>query len=319
MTKQRDLDRQLTPELQRLTMQHEAWWDRWANEQDQRDKPTAPVFHYTTWNGFLGIMQSGSFWFHSIFRMNDTTELAYGESIGRGLLQERNFAGHLAHDELIKAFCAPQLAEDRVQRFKERFDFYSISFGARDDGEQWRKYGDSKRGVAIGLTPLLFANVSKSDPAPEDKVYVAKVLYGPCECTERHRAAIDVAFDILEEARQRDLVKTNASGYAFVKTMAARMNLPLIWNSITTKSTDWKNEDELRMLAVNDLNKPHLPIHKRDDGRSYVTIPIALNTKGIISEIMVGSEAHVGADDEVEALLRDLGMSDLPPINRSGS
>src|SRR5258707_13931562 len=94
----------LTPQLLGLAMQHQAWWDRWASEQDARDKPTEPVFHYTNWDGFRGIMQSESFWLHSIYCMNDKTELDYGLGIARQLLIERNVAGHLAGDALVTTF-----------------------------------------------------------------------------------------------------------------------------------------------------------------------------------------------------------------------
>ena len=128
--------------------------------------------------------------------------------------------------------------------------------------------------------------------------------------------SIDIAFDILKAARQRELVTTNASGLVFVKTLAALMNVPLVWNCITTKSNDWEHEQELRMLAMNDLTKPHLQIYHRDNNRPYVVIPIDFGKEGIISEIMVGSDAHAGAEDEVRALLHKLGMSELPPISR---
>jgi Protein of unknown function (DUF2971) len=307
----------LTPQLRGLAMQHEEWWDRWASEQDGRDKPTEPVFHYTNWDGFSGIMQSESFWLHSIYCMNDKTELDYGLGIARQLLIEKNVAGHLAGDELVTTFLAPQLDPQRALHIRGRFDFYSVSFGVHDDAGQWEKYGDNRRGVAIGLEPHLFANITKPNPAPEDKVFVAKVRYGSTECTARHQAAIEITFNILEQARQLGAVQTNADGLAFVKTIATLMNLPLVWNSITTKSEDWQREQELRMLATNDLTKPHLTIHHRHDGRSYVVIPMPMRTNGSISEIMVGCDADTGAEDDVRMFLHGLGMTELPKISRA--
>ncbi len=305
----------LTNELRNLTRRYEGWWNRWATDQDAHDKPNAPVFHYTSWDGFRGIMQSESFWLHSIFCMNDKTELDYGWNISRDLLLQRNLAAHLSSDELVKVFCAPQLAADRRLWLRQRFDFYSISFGVRDDDRQWCTYGDKRRGVAVGLKPHLFSNVSKPAPAPEDKVYMARVLYGSSECTERHRLAIDFAFSILEEARQRGLVRTDASGLALVRTVATLMNVPLIWNSVTTKCATWRHEKELRMLATNDLTRPHLPIRRRDDGRSYIVIPMPLRRIGSISEIMVGADADGSAENEVRRLLNKWGVPDVP-VNR---
>lgn len=311
------LSKGLTPQLQHLVGRHDAWWTRWANELDARDKPTTPVFHYTNWDGFCGIIQSKSFWLHSIFHMNDTEELSYGWDIARCLLLERNFEGYLANCELMKEFCAGQLAPDRLCRIKERLDFYSISFGVRDDDRQWWTYGDERRGVAIGLEPRLFANVSTCDPLPEDKTYVAKVLYGRHECTQRHREAIAIALDILEEAGQRKFVTTGASGIGFKREIATLMNVALAWNSVTTKSADWKHEHELRMLATNDLTAPQFPILYHNNRRPYVVIPFPRGANGIISEIMVGADAVKGAEDEVRTLLRASGLGDLPPISRA--
>jgi hypothetical protein len=309
--------RDLTPELLDLVRQHDAWWSQWAAETDAADKPTAPVFHYASWDGFHGIMESESFWLHSIFCMNDKTELDYGLGIAHDILTQRNTAACEVGDELAKAFLRPQLSPDRVARIKERFDFYSISFGERDDDRQWDTYGSKRRGISIGLSPALFANVQPHDATPEDNTYIAKVLYGPSTCTERHRAAIDHIFGLLEDARQRSLVETSSAGLALMKVMAASMNVPLIWNSITTKSEGWEHEHESRMLAINDLKNPHLPICRREDGRSYVAIPIPLRKPGIITEIMVGADADSGIEDAVAKLLRSVGMSALPPIGRA--
>lgn len=323
VTKHPDNDptlRGLTPQLRELVRQHEAWWEGWAAVRDRADKPSGPVYHYTTWGGFRGIMENQSFWLHSIFGMNDDTEMDYGSGIAHDILRRRNIAACIADDEMVKVFLGPQLAPDRLTRIKERFDFYSISFGERDDHRQWHRYGDKHRGVAIGLAPRLFANINPHDAAPEDKIYVARVLYGLSACAERHRTAIDVTFDLLEIARQRGLITTDAAGLAFTIAMATHMAVPLIWNSITTKSRDWEHEHELRMLAVNELTRPHLPIHHREYGgrtRSYVIIPMPLREEGMITEIVVGADAHVGAEAEVEGLLRAHSTGAIPPIRRA--
>ena len=312
--------RDLTPELRELVLQHAAWWDDWAAERDRADKPPEPVYHYTNLAGFRGIVEGQSFWLHSIFGMNDDAEMDYGAGIARDFLVRRNIAACMANDEMTKAFLAPQLAPGHLTRIKERFDFYSISFGERDDPGQWKTYGDKHRGVAIGLSPAVFANVNPRNPKREDRVYVAKVLYGPSACAERHRTAIDLTFDLLEIARQRGFVTTNAAGLAFTKAMATHMAVPLIWNSIITKSHDWEHEQELRMLAVNDLTRPHLPIHHRDDGgrtRSYVTIPMPLREPGMITEIVVGADADAGTEDAVANLLRSVGIGALRPVSRA--
>jgi hypothetical protein len=304
----------LTPQLCELAKQYENWQHTWLSKQDALDKPEEPVFHYTNWDGFKGIMQSESFWFHSIYCMNDKTELDYGLGIARQLLIEKNVVGQLAGDELVTAFLKPQLDCQFAGFVRQRFEFYSVSFGVRDDAGQWKKYGDNRRGLAIGLEPHLFANTTKSNPSPEDIVFVAKVGYGLAECTTRHQQPIEEAFNILEQARQLD---ADADRRAFLRTMATLMTLPLIWNSITTKCEKWQHEQELRMLVTNDLDAPKLLVHSRQDGRSYVVVPMPMRTSGSISEIMVGCDAEINAEDDVRAFLHGLGMTQLPKISRA--
>lgn len=300
----------LSPEARGIIAEYEAWWDQWANARDAQDKPSSPVFHYTSWDGFRGIMQNQSFWLHSIYHMNDEKELDYGLAIARDELERRHSVG----DKLVKAFVEPQLAKDRVQAIRQGFEFYSMSFGERDDDGQWQTYGESRRGIAIGFGPTLFANVDPDSARPEDNVYVARVLYGPDETVQLQGEAIDAALSRLKS--MRDSVGRSESGL-FLGSIATLMNVALVWNSITTKGTQWGHEKELRMLAVNDLENPHLPIRVRDDGRPYVIIPAPLRKPGIISEIMIGADAPLGAEKEVEASLRALGLIDLPPITRA--
>ncbi len=310
------LSRGLSAEARKIVNEYETWWDQWANARDKQDKPSAPVFHYTSWAGFRGIMQSESFWLHSIFCMNDETELDYGLGIAREELARRNFAGHLSGDDLVKAFVGSQLAIDRVQAIRKRFGFYSMSFGERDDDGQWQTYGDERRGVAIGLGPDLFANVDLKSARPEDRTYVAKVLYGSGECRRRQAHALDVALEMLRTAQIRGIIRKSEIGQ-LLQSISTLMNAALVWNSVTTKDTGWEHERELRMLAVNDLGNPHLPVCARDDGRPYVIIPAPLRKPGIISEIMIGADAPPGAEKEVEESLRALGLIDLPPIIRA--
>jgi hypothetical protein len=43
-----------------------------------KDSPTQPLFHYTTEQAFYSIIQSETFWFTSIYYMDDDAELSFG-------------------------------------------------------------------------------------------------------------------------------------------------------------------------------------------------------------------------------------------------
>jgi hypothetical protein len=92
----------------------------------------------------------------------------------------------------------------------------------------------------------------------------------------------------------------------------------MLWNSVTTKELKWQPEKETRLVAMNDRVTPKLPVHVRPaSGQRYVVIPLPLFDPGVVTEVMVGPDADADVEKLVEALLRSLGMSTLPPITRS--
>src|SRR5262249_39909192 len=86
-----------------------------------------------------------------------------------------------AGDIYTRMFCEELVGDDEVQKIRSVFEFYSVSFGARDDAEQWKDYGDSERGGSFGMAPEFFHLAPFADPAnpkPEEKIFFSKVAYG---------------------------------------------------------------------------------------------------------------------------------------------
>jgi hypothetical protein len=116
------------------------------------DEPKEPLFHYTSESALFSIIESEKFWFTSIYHMDDKEELTFGFNVSRSLLQAAVARG----DHLTRLFCEELVDEEDLKKIKTLFEFYSISFGLKDDPQQWENYGDKGRGIAIGLAPEFF-------------------------------------------------------------------------------------------------------------------------------------------------------------------
>lgn len=290
-------------------------------EADAMDCPTAPLFHYTSWEGFEGIMRSRSFWFTSIYQMNDATELTYGFGITRRLFKAANIRAAMNNtpaDWLVQKFCEPLIEDGNVSGITGRFDFYSASFGQRDEPHQWKEYGDDGRGIAIGLAEKFFKPEYKSQAESHEHNYLGKVIYDPAECEARHLKPIQEALDIIIREAHLESFKNGKEAAGFCRRLASELHVPLIWNSITTKERKWEPENETRLLVVIDLLKPQLAVQTRPrDSRRYVEIPLALFEPGTITEIMVGPSASSGVEERISDLLDQLGFPGTPKITHA--
>jgi hypothetical protein len=122
------------------------------------DEPTEPLFHYTSEAALYSILESGMFRFTSIYHMDDTEELTFGFGVAQALLQEAVNSG----DQLTKMFCEPLADREDIEKVRKLFEFYSVSFGERDDPKQWKKYANNGTGVSFGLSPEFFSAKSRT-------------------------------------------------------------------------------------------------------------------------------------------------------------
>ena len=122
-----------------------------------KEAPTQPLFHYTTERALYSIIQSETFWFTSIYYMDDDAELSFGFGVSHDLLS----AAMKREDVLTKRFLKLLVDDYKFETIKAHFEFYSASFGQKDDAEQWRDYADGGFGVAIGLAPGFFASQTR--------------------------------------------------------------------------------------------------------------------------------------------------------------
>jgi hypothetical protein len=131
---------------------------------DRAGLPSPPVsiprvlYHYTSWAGAEGILSSQQFWATAHYCTNDAAELSCADATVIEVAKElrENVRGTPA--EVLDLF----VAQYSKARITESMTVCLACFStARDDKDQWRKYGDDGRGICLGLRVL-------DEPGPEN-------------------------------------------------------------------------------------------------------------------------------------------------------
>ncbi len=280
---------------------------------NERGAPSEPLYHYTTADALFAIIGSETFRFTSVYHMDDDQELSFGFGISHSLLS----AAMEREDLHAKIFLKPLVEDVGFDRIKSRFEFYSASFGQKDDPRQWTDYADNGKGVALGLAPKLFSITKSGDFKPEEKIFLGKVEYGEPSAKIRHAAVVDSAVQTVKQAYKQGLLLKAEDEEAFLHLMAAEICVEILWNSVTTKADKWSHQAETRLLVVNDLKNPSIEI-KNASKRPRVEIPQPL-LKANITEIMMGPKASDDTRAKVRQFLDDNGLASVPVASAAAS
>jgi hypothetical protein len=259
--------------------------------------------------GLLGVVSKRKIWLTNILHLNDPSELGYGIDIASSILKdeaERSGNNHVGE------FCA-WTRHVLVKAGGEIFSFYVGSFSREgDDLGQWRAYADNGRGVAIGLSPDLFAVVAdQTTLGIAEKTMAANVTYDRAQCEQNFREAIRRAVAIFTRGLAH--ITADVEREQFGRELASHLAVPMFHYAITSKHPAYEHERETRLLLLND--RVHLdPLCEfRTRGSTlvpYIPSPLPVRRPGAITKIVVGpAAADVLAEDAVRAFLRRHGLS----------
>jgi hypothetical protein len=174
-------------------------------ERLQGDTPDV-LYHYTDVAGLIGICSTQSLWATNLRFMNDARELAHSRKLMIDVLGEaRAQAGQTAQLEVIQ-----EIERMILNRSTGYPDFYSVSFSA--DGDllgQWRGYGSSGGGFAIGFDT---AGLVRPDSAhPQPRRFLHRVVYDEETQLRTLRRTADAMLAVLGSVDPRsDLAESRA-------------------------------------------------------------------------------------------------------------
>jgi Protein of unknown function (DUF2971) len=278
---------------------------------ERRSDPTSIPLH----------QRAGPFRHHQVQHVLVHQHLSHGRRRGT-VVRIRRIArlaecGDAARGRSREDFPQAPVEDYKFERIKARFEFYSASFGQKDDPEQWTDYAAGGSGIALGLAPAFFGLAKADDFKPEEKIFLGKVSYGEAEAKVRHAGVIDSAISVVKQAYREALLLKAEDEDEFLRHMAAEMYVEILWNSVTTKASKWSHQNETRLLALNDLRNPQLEI-RNAEVRPRVELPQPLLSDNI-SEIMIGPKADEGANARVRAFLDKNGLSKVPITAAGGA
>ena len=166
--KKKNLDREKAEAQRKL-------YGEWLRLHD--DRPEF-LYHYTTAQGLLGILQSGRLWASNSRFMNDPSEIVYATRLFRKVslaeLDAFNARGFKAKGvDLVREYIMGWL-----QEYEENARVFVACFCTSGDLlSQWRGYGAYGGGYAIGLYGK-YVGVSRLTLRPREAV-LRKVIYDP--------------------------------------------------------------------------------------------------------------------------------------------
>ncbi|SHO43075.1 DUF2971 domain-containing protein [Desulfopila aestuarii] len=112
------------------------------------DVPQERLYHYTSFNGLMGIVESGALWASDIRYMNDSAELKHTADLIRTEVSRRIAEGHTRPNLLN------QFLDWVTHRITNGHMLFAASFRANGNLlSQWRGYSRLGKGVSLGFDP----------------------------------------------------------------------------------------------------------------------------------------------------------------------
>lgn len=119
--------------------------------------PPPVLYHYTSFNGLLGIVTSKSIWATNIHYLNDSKEFAHAREITLGLINLRQSSGLTA--DINELFDKVKQALDSIEKIN------ICVFSLSENGDllsQWRGYCPDAKGCSIGFDSTKLISLTKT-------------------------------------------------------------------------------------------------------------------------------------------------------------
>jgi hypothetical protein len=229
---------------------------------DDRPVPLL-LYHYTTAEGLLGIVQSRSLWATHIRYLNDAEEVDYATNLGRRVLQGQAQAAMNPREREILERLGGSLFPNFMARMPR--SVCVASFSVVGDGlGQWRGYCPGGAGYSLG-----FVTQSLVGEAVRQGFRLDRCLYDEVS----QRGAIIQALEELRRSVQWTQALEQGTRFAYMQLLRAW------WDTFepvapTIKHRAFHEEQEWRLIsAPRRCGWPHAPYGVGCQGGQYLAGP----------------------------------------------
>ncbi|MGD1214086.1 MAG: DUF2971 domain-containing protein [Terriglobales bacterium] len=255
------------------------------------ERPRAPLYHYTTPAGLIGIVESKSLWASGIQYLNDTAEYKHATSLAMHLLRQKLENDRDPWNDLCRMILKGE------PFYQDRTVFVGSLSEAKDKLSQWRAYCPNGGGFSIGFAPELIERQARKqgfellkcqyEPIKQEAICAKLIAYG-CTAAEKIQADDLRGRPVQPERNEKDDQKSAQTAGIFLGFVEPLMHIaPALKNPSFEEEREWRIVRDLGPFA-----EPYSNIHFRPG--KYAVIPyleFALaeeNSPLDVEEIIIG-------------------------------
>lgn len=214
------------------------------------DSPQETLYHYTSFKGLLGIVESRVLWASDVRYMNDSAEMKHSVDLVRDEITRRLAEGH-HRTKLLNQFL-----EWITYRITDGHMLFGASF--RSNGNllsQWRSYSVPGKGVSLGFNPeaiLLRARVQSFQ--------IGKCIYDPAEQRRLIEKIVDAVVHRADERGESDDLAARYPSQTYYPVFE-QVESDLLRVAALLKHPSFQEEEEWRIVSpviTDDLRSPVL-------------------------------------------------------------
>ena len=284
------------------------------------------LYHYTSLQGFIGLMQNKSIWCSHCEFLNDSSEFVHA----------LKFASHTTsrifmEDDYLNAFS--WLISETVHKLElESRQVFVTSFSEKADLlSQWRGYCPQGAGVAIGFDKKLLNEYAVNHGIRLEKCMYetstqAQLINGLIdECLEHFPPILNVSRRDYDEMTLEDRCRYEVDSHIFIQKPQNRAEVQPLFDKLVEninfsaplmKHQGFHEEAEWRFIACN----PIVDVHYRASKSHlvpYLILPIIKEFPEIIKDIYIGPNPRPHkCEQSIELLLKTENFKNVE-IHRS--
>ena len=217
------------------------------NAENEIEKRTNLIYHYTDENGLWGILSSGTIRATNIFSLNDPNELKHGLEIAQLVFEDKAKELSNFEKEFVRKF--------RVftqKKSKDLVNLYCLSFSLHyDELSQWRSYANDGKGFAIGFNKNKIENYLKSEINETNGGFL--INYDNKELIEKYTYLFNLAIPLIEKVKMSKTSQIEIN--KLLKTISSLLAIRVLEISFHFKHEAYKSESEYRLLKLLPFNQ----------------------------------------------------------------